>query len=103
MSDAMCIEALREAVSPTKVGLIRFDPAAILDAYDAMKQRAEAAEADTLGCAMECSKAVDRAMKAEAERAVIAAAKAWAEDYWWDGGQSLLEAVAALRALEEDA
>jgi hypothetical protein len=32
---------------------------------DAMKARAETAEADTLGCAME---AVDRAMKAEAER-----------------------------------
>jgi hypothetical protein len=42
--------------------------AVILQAYDLATQRAEAAESDTLGCAMECSKAVDRAMKAEAER-----------------------------------
>jgi len=43
MSEPTCIENLREAVSPTKVGLIRFDPAAILDHIDTLtRERDEA-------------------------------------------------------------
>ena len=48
MSEPTSITDLRELVSPTTLGTFHVEPAAVLSAYDAMKQRAEAAEAEAL-------------------------------------------------------
>lgn len=39
-----CVAALREAVYPTRTGTARFNPGAILEAYDALRARLAAAE-----------------------------------------------------------
>ena len=46
MSEPTSIKNLRDLVSPTTLGTFHVEPAAVLSAYDTMKMRAEAAEAE---------------------------------------------------------